>query len=189
MGVRNYPTTRSFAATETLYLPLGWGDARDDAENPLTAATFPKVPTYDTATTGSFDCNTQTGTGTTTDVWWLVVILPRTYLAASNVTLKVDDKYTLGGDAVAVAVTVDLEAFPYDSTNGDYSNTDICATDAQAITTSFATDSFTLTGTTLTPGTSILLRFTSSIQITSGGGGGTGANTFNFPRIEFTGRE
>lgn len=187
--IRFIPKSRIGDLTETLILPLPWGDMRDDAENPLTAATFPKIPPYDTQATGSFDCNTQTGTGTTADIWWLLVVLPRTYLAVTDLTVKFDDKYTLGGDAVLVAATLDVEAFPYDSTNGDFSNTDICATAAQSIATSFATDSFTLTGTTLTPLTTILIRFTSSIQITSGGGAGTGVNTFNFPRIEFSGKE
>ncbi len=189
MGIEYIPGRRTPQGGETLYLPLEWGNMRDASENPLSATTYPKVPVYDTAVTGTFDCATQTGTGTTANIWWVVITVPKTYVAASNLTLKIDGEYVFTGDSVAVAITVDVEAFPYDSTNGDFSNTDICATAAQTLTSAFGTKSFTLTGTTITVGTQILLRFTSSIQITSGGGAGTGKNTFNFPRIEYTGKE
>lgn len=188
MTIRFIPKSRLGDLTETLILPLLWGDMRDDAENPLTAATFPKVPTYDTVVTGSFDCNTQTNTGTTTDVWWLIVTILRTYLSVTDMTLKIDGKYVLGGDSVVVAATIDCEVFPYDSTNGDFSNADICSA-INSLANAFGTESFTLTGTTLTPLIPMLIRFTSVINITSAGGAGTAYNTFNFPRLEFSGRE
>lgn len=172
----------------TDYLPLQWGDMWTSAELTLGAATNPLIPTYDTAATGDFDCAVQTGAGTLAHVWWTVVRIPGSYVAASNLTLKIDDIYTLGGDAVLVAATIDAEVFNYDSTNGDFSNADICATAAQSIANAYATDSFTLTGTNLTAGGELLVRFTSSIQITSAGAGGTGNNSFNNPRIEYSAR-
>lgn len=190
MTIKHIPGSRvQDQGSESITVILPWGDMRDSAEIPLTSATYPKVPTYDTGVTSGFDLQTQTNAGTTTNIWWLIWLIPATYLAATDLTLKIDGKYTLGGDAVKVASTIDLEAFPYDATNGDYSNTDICATVAQALTTAFATLSFTLTGSAQTPGVSLLLRFTSVIQITSAGGAGTGYDTVNFPRIAFTGVE
>ena len=191
MGVTYIPRSRTYGGfkAETLVLPLSWGNMWDDAEACLAAGTLPIVPAYDTGVADDFHCDTQTNDGTKTDIWWTIIVTPSTYFAATNLTLKVDGMYALGGDAVMVAATLDAEAFPYDSTNGDYSNTDICATAAQDLATSYATESFTLTGTTVTAGLSILIRLTSVIQITSAGGAGTGMNSFNFPRLEFTGKE
>jgi len=189
MGVTMIPPRRVRQGLETLLLPLNWAEMFDSAETPLSGATVPAIPTYDTAENVYPLCTQQTGTGSSTDVWWMIVTLPITYLGATNLTFKIDGIYTLGGDAVLVAATIDLEAFPYDSANGDFSNADICATVAQALGSSFGTESFTLTGTGLVAETPILLRFTSVIDITSGGGLGTGQNGFNFPRLEFTGRE
>ena len=154
---------------ETIILPLSWGGMFSAGEVPLSGATIPAIPAYDTAVTVYPLCTTQTGTGTSTDIWWTIVILPSIYLAAIDLTLMMDGIYLLTGDAVLVAATLDLEAFPYDSVNGDFSNTDINATAAQALATAFATESFTLTGTNLTAGQPILLRFTSVINITSAG--------------------
>jgi len=182
------PWRRKLAGYGTAYLPLPWGDMRDASENPLTAATYPSVIPYDTQATGNPLCELQSNTGTKTNIWWIIVTIPYSYVAASNLTLKFDGSYTLGGDGVLVASTLDVEAFPYDSTNGDFSNADICATVAQSLATSFATKSFTLTGTTVTPGIYILIRFTSVVQITSAGGAGTGRNGFNFPRVEYRAR-
>lgn len=190
MGIRHIPESRIYGQSgETLVLPLEWGRMYDDAENPLSGSTLPIVPAYDTAVDVDFDCDTQTNDGTKTDIWWTIIVLPTTYVDATSPTVNIDGKYTLGGDAVLVTSTIDVEAFPYDSTNGDYSNTDICATAAQDLATSIATETFTLTGTSLTDGTSILIRFTSVIQITSAGGAGTGMNSFNFARVEYTGKE
>lgn len=190
MSVTCYPPSRLMGSgTETLVLPLSWGDMREAAENPLIAATYPGIPTYDTAANLLFALQLRTNTGSHTNLWWLVVVLPRTYLAATDLTLKIDGLYVLGGDGVKVASTIDVEAFPYDSVNGDFSNADICATAATTLTNAVSTLSFTLTGATLTPLTPILIRFTSVINITSAGGAGTGQNSINFPRIEFSGRE
>lgn len=189
MAIRYYPDARLRRKSETLYLPLSWGEMYADGETQLSGTTLPIIPAYDTAVDVDFDCDTQTNDGTKTDIWWTIVRLPKTYIAGSNLTLKFDGKYTLGGDAVLVAATLDVEAFYYDSTNGDFSNTDACDTAAQGLATSYATESFTITGTNLTAGLEILFRFTSVIQITSAGGAGTGMNSFNNPRIEFTGRE
>lgn len=178
------------AGSETLVMPLLWGDMLTSGEAQLSGATVPAIPTYDTAVAAAFNTSVQTGTGTKADIWWTIVTVPSTYLPGSNLTLRIDDIYTLGGDAVIVVggTTIDLEAFPYDSTNGDFSNADIVATAAQAIGAAWATDAFTLTGTGLTPGLTILLRFTGSVQITSAGGAGTGQNSFNYPRLAYTGR-
>ncbi len=186
--IKYYPESRATIAAATGYAELDFCAMRDASENPLTASTYPKIPAYDTATTGSFDTATQTNAGTTTNIWWLKWTVPQDYLSASDLTLKIDGKYVLGGDAVMVAATIDAEVFPYDSTNGDYSNTDICATAANTLATSFGTESFTLTGTSVTPGTTLLIRLTSVIQITSAGGAGTGYDTFNFARVEYSKR-
>lgn len=188
-GVTFIPERRRQFGAETIILPLHWSEMWSSGEVPLSGATIPAIPTYDTAVNVYPLCTLQTGTGTSTDIWWGIVLLPITYKAATDLTFKMDGIYVLGGDAVLVAATLDLEAFPYDSTNGDFSNADICATAAQALGLAFATESFTLTGTTLVTGTPILLRFTSVIQITSAGAAGTGRNGFNFPRLEFTGKE
>lgn len=189
MGITYTPAARAPGIQETLLIPLEWGCMWDDAEAPLGTATLPLVPAYDTGVAVDFDCDTQTNDGTKTDIWWTIITVPENYIDATNLTVKLDGKYTLGGDGVSVAHTLDVEAFPYDSTNGDYSNSDICATGAQALATSIATESFTLTGTTITAATTILIRFTSVNQITSSGGSGTGMNSFNFPRVEYTGIE
>lgn len=188
-GVTFIPARRRQLGAETIVLPLSWAAMFDSAETPLSGATIPAIPTYDTAANVYPLCTLQTGTGTSTDIWWGIIVLPVTYIAATNLTFMLDGIYVLGGDAVLVAATIDLEAFPYDSVNGDFSNADICATAAQALGAAFATESFTLTGTSLVTGTPILLRFTSVINITSAGGVGTGLNGFNFPRLQFTGKE
>jgi len=177
---------RQKVGAETLILPLLLGDMFTSGEAQLSGATVPSVPTYDTAVALYPLCGVQTGTGTLAEIWWTIVTLPTLYIAATNLTLRIDDIYVLAGDAVIVAATMDLEAFPYDATNGDFSNTDINATVAQAIITTFATDAFTLTGTSLTANQPILLRFTSSIQITSAGGVGTGRIGWNFPRLSYS---
>ena len=184
-GVKYWPRSRMYGGvkSETLVLPLSWGAMWDANEAPLATGTYPKIPAYDTAENLSFVCETQSGNGTTTNIWWAIIVLPETYVDATNLILKIDGKYTTTGTA---ACTIDLEAFPYDSTNGDFSNTDICATTVQSLTTSFATESFTLTGTTLTAKDTILLRLTSEVVES---GGGDVYNSFNFPRVEFTGKE
>lgn len=176
------------AGSETLILPLLWGDMFTAGEAQLSGATVPDIPAYDTGVAVYPRCSTQTGTGTSTDIWWTIATVPSWYLAATNQTLRVDGIYVLTGDAVLVAATLDAEVFPYDSTNGDFSNTDINATAAQALGLAFATESFTLTGTTLTPGQQLLIRFTSVINITSAGAAGTGRNGFNYPRLAYTAR-
>lgn len=188
-GVTFFPARRREMGAETIILPLNWASMFSAGEVPLSGATIPAIPAYDTGVAVYPLCTLQTGTGTSTDIWWTIIILPTIYLDATNLTLMMDGIYVLGGDAVLVAATLDLEAFPYDSVNGDFSNADINATAAQALATAFATESFTLTGTTLTAGQAILLRFTSVINITSAGGAGTGRNGFNFPRLSFSGKE
>ena len=188
MGVKLYPNSRLVNRIETLILPLDWTSFLSSAEAQLTGATTPSIPTYDTAVAAYILGGSQVGTGTTANIFWVIITLPTVYIPGTNLTVSMDDIYVLAGDAVIVAATLDLEAFPYDSTNGDFSNADINATVAQAIAAAFATDSFTLTGTNLTAEQQILLRFTSSVQITSAGGAGTGRNGFNFPRITYTGR-
>jgi len=189
MGVTMIPPRRVRQGVETIVMPLSWAEMFDSAEAPLSGATVPAIPTYDTAETGYPAGSVQTGTGSSTDVWWTIITLPVTYLDATDLTFKIDGIYVLSGDAVLVAATIDVEAFPYDSANGDFSNADICATAAQNLENSFGTKSFSLTGSGLVAQTPILLRFTSVIDITSAGGAGTGYNGFNFPRLEFTGRE
>lgn len=185
--VRTWPfRRRQEVGAETLILPLSLGDMFTSGEAQLSGATVPSVPTWDTGATGNPLCGLQTGTGTLANIWWVVVTLPSLYIAATNLTLSIDDIYTLGGDAVIVAATMDAEVFPYDSVNGDFSNTDINATVAQAIATAFATDAFTLTGTNLTANQPLLIRFTSSIQITSAGAAGTGQIGWNFPRLSYS---
>lgn len=187
MGVRIVPfRRRQLVGAETLVLPLLLGDMFTSGEAQLSGATVPSVPTYDTAVALYPLCGVQTGTGTLANIWWTIVTLPSLYIAATNLTLRIDDIYALTGDAVIVAATMDVEVFPYDSTNGDFSNTDINATAAQAIITTLATDAFTLTGTNLTANQPILIRFTSSIQITSAGGAGTGQIGWNFPRLSYS---
>lgn len=188
-GVTFIPSRRVQLGAETIVLPLSWGAMFSAGEVPLSGATIPAIPAYDTGVAVYPLCTLQTGTGTSTDLWWTIVILPTTYLAATNLTLMMDGIYVLGGDAVLVAATLDVEAFPYDSVNGDFSNADIVATAAQALGVAFATESFTLTGTSLSAGQPVLLRFTSVINITSAGGAGTGRNGFNFPRLSFSGKE
>lgn len=186
-GVKTWPwRRRQEVGAETLVLPLQWGDMFTSGEVQLSGATIPAIPTYDTAATGYPLCTVQTGTGSSSDIWWIITTLPSLYVAATNLTLSIDDIYLLTGDAVLVAATIDLEAFPYDATNGDFSNTDVVATAAQAIGVAFATDAFTLTGTNLTANQPILLRFTSLINITSAGAAGTGRNGFNFPRLSYS---
>ena len=176
------------AGSETLIHPLQWGDMFTSGEVQLSGATIPDIPTYDTAVAVYPRCGTQTGTGTSTDIWWTIATIPSVYLAASNLTLRMDGIYVLAGDAVLVAATLDAEVFPYDSTNGDFSNADVNATAAQALGLAFATEAFTITGATLTAGQPLLIRFTSVIQITSAGAAGTGRNGFNYPRLAYTGR-
>lgn len=188
-GVTFIPPRRRAFGAETITIPLLWGAMFSAGEAPLSGATIPAIPAYDTGVAVYPLCTSQVGTGTSTDIWWTIVTLPTTYLAATNLTFMMDGIYVLGGDAVLVVATLDLEAFPYDSTNGDFSNADICATAAQALGLAFATESFTLTGTSLSAGQPVLLRFTSVIQITSAGGAGTGQNGFNFPRLSFSGKE
>lgn len=152
----------------------------DDTEVLIGLATAPKNPTYDTAKTSNFTCDTQTNAGTTANIFWGIVRLPSGYLPGSNISVLVTAITTLGGDAVLVAggTTIDLEAFLYSATLGDYDSADIQATAAIAVTAAIGVKTFTITGTTLAAGDSILLRFTSSVQITSAGGAGTGANGF-----------
>lgn len=188
-GVTFIPPRRRAFGAETITIPLLWGAMWSAGEVPLSGATIPAIPTYDTAVNVYPLCTQQVGTGSSTDIWWTIVTLPTTYLAATNLTFMMDGIYVLGGDAVLVAATLDLEAFPYDSVNGDFSNADIVATAAQALGLAFATESFTLTGATLTAGIQMLLRFTSVINITSAGAAGTGRNGFNFPRLSFSGKE
>ncbi len=166
-------------------IDLFWGAMRASTEAPLDSTTAPAVPTYDTAVNIPFRAGIQTGAGTLANIWWAIVVVPEDYVDTANLFLRVDGLYALTGDAVLVAATIDAEVFPYDSVNGDFSNTDICATAAQALATAFATEEFTLTGTSLTRGIPLLIRFTSSIQITSAGGAGTGRNSFAFPRLEY----
>lgn len=187
-GVRFIPRRRAQVGAETIILPLQWASMFTSGEVQLSGATVPAIPTYDTAVNVYPLCTSQVGAGTSADVWWTIAVLPTTYLAAIDLTLSIDGIYVLGGDAVLVAATIDLEAFPYDSTNGDFSNADINATAAQALGVAFATEAFTLTGTNLTAGQPVLLRFTSSIEITSVGGAGTGQNGFNFPRLSYSGK-
>ncbi len=152
----------------------------DDTEVLIGAATAPKNPTYDTAKTSNFRCDTQTNAGTTANIFWGVIRLPSGYLPGSDISVLLTALTTLGGDAVLVAggTTVDLEAFLYSATAGDYNSADIQATAAIAVTATIGVKTFTITGTTLAAGDSILLRFTSSVQITSAGGAGTGLNGF-----------
>lgn len=190
MGITHTPTRRERGAQETLIMPLKWGSMFYSNEAPLSAGTYPKVPAYDTVENADFDCTTQTGTGSLSDIWWTIITLPKRYIDATNLTVKIDSKYTLSGTPTVNASTIDIEAFPYDSTNGDFSNADVCATTAQALAATYATESFTITGTTLTSLTQVLLRFTSAVDITQDGGGTDSIlNSFNFPRVEYTGIE
>jgi hypothetical protein len=191
MGITYLPSSRvQGMANETVTMPLPFEYMRDDAEIPLTGATLPAVPTYDTANNLMYLCGVQTGAGNTTDIFWGVYMIPKTYVPGTDLTLKIDAICVLGGDAViAITDVVDVEVFPYDAVAGDFSNADIYAGAAVVITAALGTKSFVLAGAGLVANTPLLIRFTSVASITSAGGFGTGLNEFNFARLEFTGVE
>ena len=102
---------------------------------------------------------------TKTDVAVWEMVLPPTYIAASNITVTANCEYTLGSGTVG---THTLAMACYLCADAGTQGATIIATAAQTVPAAAGEVTFTITGTTLTPGARIMLAATLVIQDTGG---------------------
>ena len=128
--------------------------------------------TYTPGTTAIL-IGTATSSSSTSNVAALDFRLPPTYIAGTDVTVKVGCYYT---DASSTASVHTMTAAAYLNGLDGLQGTTLIATSAQVcpITTS-AQQTFTITGTTLVPGSLLTLTFT--LNMTNGAGASTGRLT------------
>lgn len=101
---------------------------------------------------------------TQTDVSYLQFLLPPEYVAAGDVKVRINCKYT---SAPGTAGTVDVEAFKVTLTTGAI-GADLCETAAQDLTASGVATDFVITATTLSPGDVLNIKITTVFQDSDG---------------------
>lgn len=102
---------------------------------------------------------------TKTDVCAVDVVLPASYIAASNITVTVHTAYTLGSGTVG---THTLAAAAYLNALAGTQSATLIATAAQTVPAADGAVTFTITGATLSPGSYLTLTFTLVIQDSGG---------------------
>ena len=102
-------------------------------------------------------------TVTATALWEYT--LPSTYVAGTNITVKVNTNYTLGGGTVG---THTLAMAAYLCADAGTMGSTIIATSAQTVAAAAGDTTFTITGTTLTSGARIVMTGVLVIQDTAG---------------------
>lgn len=122
-----------------------------------------------TVGTSNYLESTTAQNATKTAVGIFEVILPASYRATRNLSLKVNcHRVVASGTTLTSTIDAEVWKMADDGTAGS----DICATTVVTFTDTTATDNaFTITGTSLVPGDRLLIRITGSV--TEGGNAGT----------------
>lgn len=100
---------------------------------------------------------------TKTDISQTEIILPASYVSASNVTVTCSTQYIVGAGTVG---THTLAAAAYLTAAAGTQGTTLIATAAQSVPAAVGNVAFTITGATLVPGSRLMLTFTLVIQDT-----------------------
>ncbi len=164
-GVRiDSSATPSANGLYTMQLPLLTGKNADGTTLAATASSG-KFGLAMTAGTSEVLLTEAANSNTKTDTAAFEFVLPRTYVAASNITVTVNAQYTLGSGTVG---TKTLTAAAYKCANAGTQGSTIIATAAGTVTATATELVFVITGTTLSPLDRVVLTLALAIQDTGG---------------------